>query len=198
MRSWKQCVHGLAVVAVAGLVVACADADSDDAGEATTDATQTPTPPPPAAMTDGQIAMIAMTANSADSAHGEHAKTAATNAEVKAFAQRMITDHGGLNKQAADLAAKTGLVPEESDDSRGLKSDADAKMQELMGKTGADFDKAYIDAEVDMHQKVLDALDQKLIPGATNAELKTLLQTARAGVASHLESAKAIQGKLGS
>ena len=63
--------------------------------------------------------------------------------------------------------------------------------------TGAAFDKAYIDNEVTYHQAVLDALDQTLIPGAQNAELKTLLQTVRPNIAGHLERAKSIQTTLG-
>jgi putative membrane protein len=62
---------------------------------------------------------------------------------------------------------------------------------------GADFDKAYIDHEVEYHQSVLDALDKTLIPGATNAELKALLEKTRPAFAAHLEHAKQVQGSLG-
>ena len=67
----------------------------------------------------------------------------------------------------------------------------------LGGQTGAGFDRAYIDHEVRYHQQVLDALDNTLIPGAQNAELKALLQQVRPNVAAHLERAKSIQTSLG-
>ena len=51
---------------------------------------------------------------------------------------------------------------------------------------GEAFDRAYIAHEVDMHQNLLNALDQTLIPNAQNAELKTLLQGGRAKVQAHL------------
>jgi putative membrane protein len=47
-------------------------------------------------------------------------------------------------------------------------------------------------------QTVLDALDQTLIPGAQNAELKALLQGARPAFAAHLERAKQVKSTLGS
>jgi putative membrane protein len=151
----------------------------------------------PPAITDAQIAKIVVTANSADSAAGELAKSKGTNAEVKEFGQRMITDHGAVNKEATDLVTKLNVTPEDSDASRSMSSDAQSNMTALQGQTGAAFDKAYIDHEVTMHQQVLDALDQQLIPGAQNAELKALLEKVRPAIAAHLESAKAIQGKLG-
>jgi putative membrane protein len=47
------------------------------------------------------------------------------------------------------------------------------------------------------HQAVLDAIDQTLIPGAQNAELKALLEQTRPAVAAHLEHARRLQGSLG-
>jgi putative membrane protein len=43
---------------------------------------------------------------------------------------------------------------------------------------------------------VLDALDKTLIPGAQNAELKSLLESVRPTIAAHLAKAKSIQTSL--
>ena len=43
--------------------------------------------------------------------------------------------------------------------------------------SGAAFDKAYVDNEVAYHKTVNDALAKTLIPSASNAELKSFLQT---------------------
>ena len=198
MGKMRSGVFGAALV-LAVVAGGCAPDDGAD-GEATTDSLTVAPPPAPAAgaaPTDAQIAMIVVTANSADSAAGEVAKTKGVNADVKAFGQRMVTDHGAVNKQATDLATKLNVTPEESDISRQMKSDAQSHMAALQGASGTEFDKAYIDHEVTMHQQVLDALDQQLIPNAQNAELKSLLETVRPAIAAHLESAKQIQSKLG-
>jgi putative membrane protein len=58
---------------------------------------------------------------------------------------------------------------------------------------GADLDRAYVDKQVELHQHVLDKLDNELIPQAKNDDLKALLQNTRASVAEHLDHAKTIQ-----
>jgi len=153
----------------------------------------------PAAPTlnDAQIAHVAVTANSIDSAAGAMAKGKATAKAVKDFAQTMVNDHTGVNKQATALAKKLNVTPEDNDVSRQLKTNADAATSGMQGKSGAEFDKAYIDNEVTYHQGVLDALDKTLIPGAQNAELKSLLEKVRPNIAAHLARAKSVQGSLG-
>jgi putative membrane protein len=68
---------------------------------------------------------------------------------------------------------------------------------DLQGRSGAEFDRAYMDREVQYHQAVLDALDQTLIPGAQNADLKSLLQQARPNFAQHLALAQQTRQGLG-
>jgi putative membrane protein len=184
---------GLAV-SVSGLT-ACAKSDTPPADTAAVAPAPAPAPAAPA-INDAQIAHIAVTANAIDSAAGEVAKKKATAKSVKDFAQTMISDHMGVNKQAVALATKLGVTPEDNDVSRQLKSGADESAATLSGLTGAAFDKAYIEREVAYHQAVVDALDKTLIPSAQNAELKGLLEKVRPAVAAHLERAKDIQASL--
>jgi len=184
------------------LAGACAKTDkstTDTAtGMPTAMAADTAKPAAAAATTlnDAQIAHVAVTANSIDSAAGEMAKQKGSSQAVKAFARTMITDHSAVNKQAVALAKKLNVTPEDNDVSRQLQSGAEQSRKTLQGLSGAAFDKAYIDHEVEYHQAVLDALDKTLIPGAQNAELKALLEKARLAFAAHLERAKSIQGTL--
>ena len=159
-------------------------------------AADTAKPAAAAKLNDAQIAHVAVTANSLDSAAGVLAKQKGTAKSVKEFAQDMIRDHSAVNKKAVALATKLKVTPEDNDVSKSLKSDADASASNLGGKSGADFDKAYIDHEVTTHQTVLDALDNTLIPNAQNAELKSLLQSVRPTIAAHLAKAKNIQTSL--
>jgi putative membrane protein len=147
-------------------------------------------------VTDAQIASIVVTANQVDIDAGNFAKTRAKNPMVKDFAQQMVTDHTGVNKQAAALAAKLKLTPEDNPTSQSLKSGGEANISKLKTLSGADFDKAYIDHEVAYHQAVLDAVDKTLIPGAKNEELKALLVKTRPAFLAHLEHAKHVQAEL--
>jgi putative membrane protein len=127
--------------------------------------------------TDPQIAHIAYTAGQLDIAAAKQAVDKTKNKEVKAFAEDMLRDHEAVNKQALDLVNKLKVKPEDNDTSKTLVKNADAKRAELAKLSGAAFDKAYIDNEVTYHKAVDSALETTLIPSASNAELKSLLQT---------------------
>ena len=145
---------------------------------------------------DAQIAGIVVTANTVDIDAGKLAQKMSKNKEVKAFAQQMVTDHTGVNKQATALVKKLKVTPEDSDTSKSLKEGGDANIAKLKGLKGKEFDKAYIDNEVTYHQAVLDAVDKTLIPNAKNAELKDTLVKVRPAFVDHLEHAKMIQTSM--
>ena len=145
---------------------------------------------------DAQIAAIVVTANQVDIDAGKLAASKSGNKEVKEFAQRMITDHTGVNKAATELVTKLKVKPEANATSKSLKSGGDDTLKRLKGLKGAEFDKAYVDNEVTYHQTVLDALDKTLIPNAKNEELKALLVKVRPAFVAHLEHAKQIQASL--
>ena len=146
---------------------------------------------------DAQIASIVVTANQVDIDAGKLAESKSSNAQVKAFAKQMVTDHSGVNKQAVALVTKLKVTPEDNATSKSLKSGGDENVRNLKKLSGAAFDKAYIDHEVAYHQQVLDAIDKTLIPSAHNAELKNLLVAVRPAFVAHLDHAKMLQGSLG-
>ncbi len=145
---------------------------------------------------DAQIASIVVTANQVDIDAGKLAESRAHNADVKAFAKQMVTDHTGVNKQAVALVTKLKVKPEDNATSQSLKKAGDENLKQLKTLKGAAFDKAYVDHEVDYHAQVIDAIDKTLIPSAQNAELKALLVDSRPAFVGHLEHAKMIQSKI--
>jgi putative membrane protein len=88
------------------------------------------------------------------------------------------------------------VTPEDNPTSKSIKSGGDDNVSNLKTLSGAAFDKAYIDHEVAYHQQVLEAVDQTLIPGAKNAELKALLVKVRPAFVAHLEHPKHVQVSL--
>src|SRR5262245_20029742 len=103
------------------------------------------------AINDAQIASVVVTANQVDIDAGKLAASQATNAEVKKFAQTMVTDHTAVNKSAVDLATKLKVTPEDNPTSQSLKSGGDSNLAKLNTLKGAEFDRAYIDHEVEYH-----------------------------------------------
>lgn len=145
---------------------------------------------------DAQIASIVVTANQVDIDAGELAARMASRADVKTFAQQMVTDHTGVNKSAVELATRLKVTPQDNDTSKALKAAGEQNVASLKKLTGAAFDKAYVDHEVAYHAQVLEALDKTLIPNASNAELKALLVKVRPAFVAHLEHAKHLQLSL--
>jgi putative membrane protein len=147
-------------------------------------------------VSDAQIASIVVTANQVDIDAGKLAASKATSAEVKKFAQQMVTDHTSVNKQATALVTRLKVTPEDNATSLTLKAGGDKNIANLKTLRGARFDRAYIDNEVTYHQAVIDAIDKTLVPSAQNAELKALLVKVRPAFVAHLEHAKTIQSSL--
>ncbi|MEX3897659.1 DUF4142 domain-containing protein [Paraburkholderia sp. BR10954] len=135
---------------------------------------------------DPQIAAIVVTANQVDIDAGKLAETRTESKDVKAFAQRMVTDHTGVNKAATDLVKKLNVTPEDNPTSQNIKQGGDQNIAKLKTLSGASFDKAYIDHEVTYHENVIDALDKTLIPSAKNEQLKALLVKVRPAFVAHL------------
>jgi putative membrane protein len=128
-------------------------------------------------LNDAQIAHIAYTADQIDIQAAQQALEKSKNNEVRSFAQDMVRDHTAVNEKALALVKKLNVAPEDNSTSQTLSKQAAAKSAELAKLNGAAYDKAYINNEVTYHKTVNDALQNTLIPGASNSELKNLLTT---------------------
>jgi putative membrane protein len=145
--------------------------------------------------TDANIFALLDEANAADSSAGAVAATKGTASAVRDFGRRMIRDHHQLRVQGAALAKKLNITPlAPSDDP--LPAAAQSEMNTLNTTAkGKDFDKAYIDAEVDAHKQVLE-IATKAAGQTQNAELKNLIQKAAPVIQGHLDLAESIQKNL--
>ncbi|TWA94522.1 DUF4142 domain-containing protein [Bradyrhizobium stylosanthis] len=146
--------------------------------------------------TDPQIAHIAYTAGVIDINAAKQAQKKATSKGVKAFAEDMLRDHEAVNKQALALVKKLNVTPEDNDTSKALSKQASDKLAELDRLSGAAFDKAYVANEVAYHKAVNSALETQLIPSASNAELKSLLQTGLKIFQGHEQHAEHVAAEL--
>lgn len=150
---------------------------------------------PAAALTDENIVYLLDRANMMDSAGGSIAATKGTNSEVRDFGQRMMRDHHSLRQQGQDLAKKLNVTPTPPANDT-TQAHMDKMMSSLNGVAkGRDFDKTYIDGEVEAHKAVLE-MATSAMSAAQNAELKNLIQKAAPALQAHLDMAQAIQTKL--
>ncbi len=145
--------------------------------------------------TDANIFALLDEANMADSAAGALAATKGTSSAVRDFGKRMTRDHHMLRAQGEALAKKLKITPTPPSDDNQV-ADAQKEMDTLNSTAkGKDFDKAYMDGEVDGHKKLLD-MATKAFAQAQSTELKNLIQKATPAIKGHLDLSESIQKNL--
>jgi putative membrane protein len=190
-----------ALTAAAIVVVACSRKDNADTDTAAAGAGGTDTLPASAAATvpgtwtDANIFALLDQANMADSAAGALAATKGTSSAVRDFGRRMTRDHHAQRVQGEALAKRLKITPTPPTDENHLV-DAQQNLDNLNSTAkGKDFDKAYIDSEVEAHKKVLE-IATKAMEQAESTELKNLIQKAAPVIRGHLDLAQSIQKDL--
>lgn len=120
----------------------------------------------------------------------EVAQQRARNAEVKAFARRMVTDHGRSGKELEQLATNKGAaIP------TALNEQHQGAVSHLQGLSGAEFDRLYMTHMLDDHQKVV-ALFENAERTAQDPDLKGWISKTLPVLREHLEHAQALNSKL--
>jgi putative membrane protein len=118
---------------------------------------------------------------------GRLASQKASNVEVKAFATRMIEDHGKSNAELARIAGSDAPKP---------AADKLAPPAKLTTATGADFDRAYMAEMVMAHQNTVALFEKQSRDGQDEA-IKRFVTEKLPTVRDHLEKARALQAKVG-
>jgi putative membrane protein len=182
-------------------IFACSrkEADGSDTAASTPRGADTSAPgassTTPGTWTDANIFALLDEAHMGDSAAGALAATKGTSSALRDFGRRMARDHHALRVQGEALAKRMKItaIPPDQDN---LTADSQKNLDNLNATAkGKDFDKAYIDSEVEMHKRVLELLT-KGMEEAESTELKNLIQKAAPVVRGHLDLAQSIQTSL--
>lgn len=122
---------------------------------------------------------------------GKMAASKAQNPEVKAFGQKMVADHTKANDELKEIAAqkKVKLSPDLLPTHKQL-------MEKLSKLSGADFDKEYVAAMVEAHEKDVAAFEN-VSKTAADADVKTFATKTLPTLKMHLEMIKAMADKMG-
>lgn len=147
-------------------------------------------------LNDANIAAVILASNNTDISYARLVPTRAERVDVKQFAQRMLTDHVGINALVTDLLIKIDLTPADNIASLDLRDESASKRDVLRELSGYAFDSTYIENEVSYHRKFLYSIDNQLAPRARNAELKTLLTSVRPAIAAHLAHAEQVRANV--
>jgi putative membrane protein len=133
----------------------------------------------------------AIKGNRAEVTLGKMVAAKTKDPSVKQFAQMMVKDHTVALSQLQQLAQQKNItVPE------GLPDDAKELQSKLQSDTGKQFDKDYMDAMVQDHQK--DVQDfQNASQNAKDPDVKQIASKLTPTLEHHLQKAQQIDQKLG-
>lgn len=169
----------LSSLVVLGTLSACSKAEQTQAGNATESAAAdagTAANNAGSAVADAvthdspqQFADKAAVANLFEIETSKLAVKTSKNKDVLAFANKMITDH---TKAGTAFKAAVGKASGVTPPAEKLDEAHQSKLDDLKGKTGEDFDKAYIDAQQDAHDEAVSLFDSYANNG-DDAALKT-------------------------
>lgn len=147
-------------------------------------------------LTDDQILGVIRSADQGEIEQARLAESRTKDHRVRKFAEMMIHDHTDADAKAEKIARSDNLSFAPSQTQTSLETDAHGATSSLQSQTGTDFDRQYADTQVKEHQSVLDLIDQKLLPAASDPKVKDYLTAVRGKVAMHLQQARELQSKL--
>jgi putative membrane protein len=135
-------------------------------------------------MDDATFVKKAACAGMAEVKSSEIALQKASDAKVKQFAQRMIDDHTKANKELTELATRKGWKPEAAIEEKKQK-----EMDKLSGKTGQEFDRAYMECQVKAHEEAVKLFKQAST-ASEDADLKAWAAKTLPTLEEHLKMAQ--------
>jgi putative membrane protein len=147
----------------------------------------------PTADVSGVLTQLAA-ANKAEIQQAQAAAKKASTTTVKQFANQLVKDHKANSEKLQQVAKQAGVSLAESSPSTESQS---ATMGELQGKSGEEFDRAFIAAQIDAHQRNLDKIRNQLLPSTDQPAVRDYLQQTASAMEGHLASAKQLQQDLG-
>jgi len=144
--------------------------------------------------TDASILGFIGANNAGEVRLGQLAAKKATNPAVKKFADQLVTAHRTLALEMRSLAGKLSVTPDTADgDVHDVMDKGRDQIKELTDKpAGADWDKKYIDNQIDDHKDMLDKL-QDAAKNTNSAELRAAIEKASGKVQEHLTKAQSIK-----
>ena len=120
---------------------------------------------------------------------GNLAQQKAKNQRVKDFGKMMVDDHTQANNNLKDIASRKNIAVPAS-----ITDDQKKEMEKLSKKSGADFDKAYVDMMVEDHKKDIDAF-KKATDKVGDNDIKNFATGTLPTLQKHLDSIEAIKSK---
>jgi putative membrane protein len=147
-------------------------------------------------LSDGQIVFVADTLNAGEVDQARAALPQLTDEATRAFAQRMIDEHGLARDDLLELAEAEGIPPEPSDVATALREQSETVVAQLVATDEDTADALYVETQITAHLEASALLDA-LIGAADAQALQMQLATLHTTVQEHLAEASALSSEAG-
>ena len=118
--------------------------------------------------------------------------TKASNAEMKAFAEKLVKDHSDASEELKALvASKEVMWTDEDPDLKAKKQ----KHESLQTLTGAAFDKEYLEDMINDHEGAMARFGRQAQNGK-DAQIRAFAQKMQPALMEHLKMARDLRAKL--
>ncbi len=122
----------------------------------------------------------------------------ASSAAVKQIARKLEADHTKNRQEVKALAQKLNVNLTPAQGGSVSAADSAAMPAELQGKSGSDFDKAFVQHEIDDHKANIEKIETQIMPSLQNEQVKAYMQKTLTAMQGHLSSLQKVQQQLGS
>jgi putative membrane protein len=154
---------------------------------------QTKNPAPK--LDDPTIVAIFDAANTYDIETGSLAASKGHSQEVRDFGAMLARDHANVRQQDRDLAHRLKVTP--TPPKQLALADAHvAAMKTLRADKGIEFDRAFLQHEIDFHNAVINAVTTTFLPAIQNAQVKDLVTKVAPAFVAHRDRAQMLLNNL--
>lgn len=144
---------------------------------------------------DGETLAFVMTVDENEIALASEVLKGKISPAVKKYAKMLKKEHTSNLMQATRLSEKTGIRPLDTAMIKTQKKQGKQELDKLSSLQSPKLEKAYINAMVKGHKKVLKTIDQRL-KNVSNPDLKGFLLRTRPHIAYHLQQAQMLQASM--
>ena len=122
----------------------------------------------------------------------------ATTPAVKRIATQLVTDHGKNRREVTTLARKLNVSLTPATGGNVSASDSAAMPEELQGKSGPEFDRSFVQHQIQLHENNIRKIQSQLLPAVQEPQLKAYLQKTLKEMQGHLATLEKTEQQISS
>lgn len=145
-------------------------------------------------LSEAEALDLAKMIQSTDAQAGKLGQEKGKQASVTTLAQQLEKDHKELELALMNFEKRTKLSPQSSPMKDSMAKTWQERIEKLkQAKKGAEFDRAFVEHEIQFHQEALQLLQTGLKGGAKDPEFRKILDKAESSLKSNLQRAQYVQ-----